>query len=162
MKTRPNNKIVMHWIIVTPIIGLLLTFIKINTIGFTILIGLLFLTLVLNRTTYINVKNDFLLITKNHFLFFPTFRFSINLNLIENITIMDAGADIPGTDSVSDFDTALLIDLLTGIYFYKPRFKVSILSKQKKLTEIEINTSKSDLLKIKAAIKPTLKDRLIS
>ena len=135
-------------------IGVLLWFIEVNTFGFSILIGLLLLTLILNRTTFIQIENVALKISKRNFLFFPSYQFTIELDSIKAITFQDKGVNIPGMEVIStDFEGALIIDLLTGAYFYRPRFIVSIHSKQDKITEIKLNTAKSEVMKLEGWLK---------
>lgn len=135
-------------------IGVLLWFIEVNTFGFSILIGLLLLTLILNRTTFIQIENGALKISKRNFLFFPSYQFTIELDSIKEIRFQDKGVNIPGMETIStDIEGALLIDLLTGAYFYRPRFILSIHSKQEKLTEIKVNTSKSEIMKVEGWLK---------
>ncbi|MDA3952715.1 MAG: hypothetical protein PF485_03645 [Bacteroidales bacterium] len=154
MRTRPNNKIIFHWILVMLVTGLLVYNIEINTICFLILITLFLLTLILNRTTYINIKGGKLIITKKAFLFISTFQLSIDINKIDELTISDCRDNIHEENRLFvDFEAVVIVDILTGTYYYKPTYTLNISSAQNNLTEIEINTQRKDIIKIKQVLK---------
>ncbi len=143
MRTGVSTKIIFHWMLVILITGSLLYYIEINTKGFLIIIGLLLLTLILNRTTYLKLKNGRLIITKKNFLFIPTFKLSVDINKLDNLTIIDYRNSIPEDARwFVDFEAVIIVDILTGTYFYKPTNKLIIDLGQNNLVEIEINTQR--------------------
>ncbi|MCD4835096.1 MAG: hypothetical protein K8R31_14960 [Bacteroidales bacterium] len=155
MRAEVSTKIIFHWILMILIIGLLAYFIEINTIVFSILISLFLLTLILNRTTYLNLKNGQLIITKKNFLFIPTFKLSIDINKIDKLTIINYRNSIPEyTRRFVDFEAVIIVEILTGTYFYKPTNKLIIDLGQNNLIEIEINVQR------KRKIKQKLKKKL--
>ena len=154
IRTRPNNKIIIHCILVTLVIGILIYYFQINTPFLLFLIGFLLLTLILNRTTYLNLKDGKLIITKTMFLFIPTLQLSIDLNKIDKLTIIDTRNK--NDDDVRlyvDFEAGIIVDILTGTYFYKPTFTLFVSLEQNKVTEIEINILKKDMTKFKKELK---------
>ena len=154
IRTRPNNKIIIHCILVTLVIGILIYYIEINTPFLLFLIGFLLLTLLLNRTTYLNLKDGKLIITKTIFLFIPTLQLSIDLNRIDKLTIIDTrNKDDEDVRLYVDFEAGIIVDILTGTYFYKPTFTLFVSLEQNKVTEIEINTQKKDMTKFKKELK---------
>ena len=154
MRTVPNKKIIFHWILVISVIGLLVSYIEINTTWVLILISFFVLTLILNRTTYLNLKNGQLIISKKSFLVIPTFKLSIDLNKIDKFTMIDSRDDnYEDTRMFVDFEAGIIVDILTGIYFYKPTYTLIIASGQNNLTEIKINTQKKDVIKIEQELK---------
>ena len=148
MKTGTSTKIIFHWILVTLMIVLMLYYIEINPFGFLIIIGLLLLTLILNRTSYLNIKDGRLIITKKNFLFIPTFKLSIDSNKVDNLSIIDyRDSTRENTRLFADFKTKVIVDILTGTYFYKPTNKLVIDLGQNNLNEIEINTQRRRKIK---------------
>ncbi len=148
MRAGVSTKIIFHWILVILIIGLLAYFIEMATIVFSILIGLFLLTLILNRTTYLNLKDAQLIITKKNFLFIPTFKLSVDINKLDNLIIIDYRNSIPEDACwFMDFEAVIIVEILTGTYFYKPANKLIIDLGQNNPIEIEINTQRKRKIK---------------
>ena len=162
MKTGPSTKILFHWILVFSIIALLLYY-DINKIGLAMLIGFLLLTLIFNQATFLNLKNGKLIITKKNFLFISTFQLSIDLDKTVELTIIDYRENNPeNLSSIVDFEAVILVDILTGTYFYKPTNKLVIELTQNNFTEVEINTRRKDIIRIKQVLKKFSLSRFIA
>lgn len=157
IKTRPNNSIIFHWILVIILIVILIINIQINVFGFLIMIGLLLLTLILNRTIILYLENNKLKIVKKNFLFIPTFTKVLDLDSIDNIDLEEYinKAFYPSLF----FKWELFISFIGGLLFYLPRFKLLISSNQK-VEEIEINTSRKDFESFESRLGKDLKDKI--
>jgi len=158
IKTRPNNSIIFHWVLVIVLIVILIIKIRINVFGFLVMIGLLLLTLIINRTTYLYLEKDKLKIVKKNFLFIPTFSRTIDLDLIETIEIEEYINESFYPSLF--FEWALFISFIGGLLFYLPRFKLSITSNQE-IEEIEINTRRKEFISIESKLIKDLKDKIV-
>ncbi|MFK5856483.1 MAG: hypothetical protein QM503_10160 [Bacteroidota bacterium] len=156
IKTRPNNSIIFHWILVIVLIIILIINIQINVFGFSIIIGLLLLTLIINRTTYICFEKNKLKIIKKNFLFIPTYTKTVELDSIVILELEEYINEI--SFSRATIELELFISFLGGFFFYLPRFKLSINSNQK-IEEIEINTSRKEISVLELKLKHELKNR---
>lgn len=152
MRTKPHIKIIIHWILIVVINTILLTYLYVNLTGFLILAGIFLLSLIFNRTTIFIVKDEKLTIRKNNLLVLPFFERSFRLEEIDKFQVMDLGLTLPGGDTGFDFDAMLILELFTGSYFYKPRYKIRVCLKQKEDFETEVNISKNEIEKIKKII----------
>ncbi|MFO7829733.1 MAG: hypothetical protein R6V23_14005 [Bacteroidales bacterium] len=148
MKTKPDNKIIIHWILITALLGVLLYYIENKSILY--LTGsLIILSLIFNRITYLKLKADSILITKNNFLFVPTYKFLINLNDITRLSLIDyRDIEINNSRKYSEFEAVVIVEAITGTLFYKPNFILVIDLIPNKRVEFEINADRKSMLKL--------------
>jgi len=154
LKLGPNQKIIIHWIFIVPIIGLLLSVVTLNPPFIIGLTFLLFLTIGLNRTSYIILTNDFLIIQKKNLIFIKTYERQISLDKISKIWIIERQMDNTAFSHDSFYWGAKII---TGIAFYQPRFNLKIELENKQLEEIPINTQRIDIKKLKKRLESLFK-----
>ena len=148
MRTRINNKIIIHWILVIIISVSLFLFIEINEQLLGILIGLSITTLIFNQTTHLYLKENQFRILKTNFLFFPSFRRSFDLATLREISIVDYNED-----ELIDFEGAIIPKILTGSFFYEPKYKLNIITNNKDVIELKVNIEKNDMLKMNRELK---------
>ena len=142
--------------IVVIIIISLLSILEQNPKGLLILIGLLFLSIFFNKTTILQLTDKELILKRNLLLVIPFNKNRFPLIDIEKITTIDLGLVLPGDDIGFDLYGVMALEIFTGIYFYKPRFRFRVSSKNKDDFEIDVNISKSELAKFKKSINKNL------
>ena len=148
MKTKLNHKIIFHWVFILSLIGLLIYYIENKSILYTI-VSFLIMTLIFNRTTYLKLKSDSLLITKTNFLFIPTSKVLFNINDIKSLSLTDyRDIDVYNSRKYAEFEAVVIVEIITGIFFYKPNYKLVVYLTQNKRIELEINSRKKDIIKI--------------
>lgn len=123
----------------------LLSILEENPKGLLILIGLFFLSIFLNKTTVLQLTDDELILKKNLLLIIPFYQKRFQLLDIKKTTTIDLGIVLPGNDTGFDLYGVMALEIFTGIYFYKPRFRYRVSSKNKDDFEIEVNISKNEL-----------------
>lgn len=148
LKLGVNVKIIFHWIMVVPVIILLILNISINTFAFSILLTFFILTLGLNRTSYLRLNHERLIIIEKNFLILKTFEKSINFNDINALTIKDNGPDIISADPVSGGYGDTILKLLTGYIFYSPGCCIQAVYKSGNREEVWVNTQKGEMNKL--------------
>lgn len=148
MKTRPNNKIIFYWILALTLIGLLFFYTENKPILY-ITGSFIVITLIFNRVSYLKLKADKLLLTKNSFLFIPTFKFLINTDDITSLSLIDfKHLRINDSRKYAEFEAVVIVEALTGTLFYKPNYKLIINLTHNRRVELELNSCKKDVLKI--------------
>lgn len=148
MKTRPTNKIIFHWILIITGIGLLLYYTE-NKAVLYITVSLAMIILIFNRSTFLRLKADKLLITRTNFLFIPTYKFLINLNEITNLSLIDyRDVETNKSRKYAEFEAVVIVEAITGTLFYKPNYMLVIDLIQNKRFEFELNSQRKDILKI--------------
>ena len=148
LKLGINVKIIFHWMIVVPIIILLILNISTNTFAFSILLVFFILSLGLNRTSYLQLNHERLIIIKKNFLILKTFKKSINFNDLNELSIMDNGPDNISADPVTKSYGDTLLKLLTGYLFYSPRHCIQAASKSGEREDVWVNTQKFEMNKL--------------
>ena len=148
-----NVKIMAHWIIVVPIMILLIWNISVNVFAFSILLVFFVLTLSLNRTSFLQLTNDRLVIVKKNFLFISTFRKSIEFSEITELNIMDNGPNIIIADPIIGGYGDTLLKLLTGSIFYTPRHQILAIFKSGQILDVWVNTQKFEMNKLITQLK---------
>ncbi len=148
MKTRPNNKIIFHWVLTATMLGLLLFYIE-NKFMLYLISSIIILSLLLNRITYLRINDKSLLIAKTIFLFIPTFKSSINLKDVKKLSLIDyRDIEIKNSRKYPEFEAVVVVEAITGTLFYKPDYILEIDLLQNKRVEIEINAHRKGVNKI--------------
>jgi len=124
------------------------------------MIGLLTLTLIFNRTTFINFDKSILTIQKRNFLLIQTFKQKIDIMKIDKFEIEEFINESFFPGDISSFGSGHLVGLFTGLYFYLPRFKI-IISEGDIIRDIEINTGRKDFKVLESKLKEILKKKLV-
>lgn len=148
-----NVKIMVHWIIVVPIITILIWNISVNIFAFSILLVFFILTLSLNRTSFLQLTHDRLVIVKKNFLFIRTFKKSIEFSEITELNIMDNGPNIIIANPIIGGYEDTLLKLLTGSIFYTPRHQILAVFKSGQILDIWVNTQKFEMKKLIKQLK---------
>jgi hypothetical protein len=134
----------------------LLSILNENPKGLLILIGLFFLSIFLNKTTVLQVTDNELILRKNFLLVIPFYQKRFKLSELKKTATIDYGIVLPGNDTGFDLYGVMALEIFTGIYFYKPRFRFRVSSKNNDDFEIDVNISKSELSKFQKSINKKL------
>ncbi|HLN72122.1 MAG TPA: hypothetical protein VK205_02430 [Prolixibacteraceae bacterium] len=143
-----NVKIIAHWIIVVSIMILLMWNISINVFAFSIFLVFFILTLSLNRTSFIKLTDDRLEIVKKNFLFISTFRKRIEFRELTELNIIDNRIDNLIEDPIIGGYGDTLIKLLTGTFFYTPRYNLLAVFKSGERLDVWVNTQRFEMKKL--------------
>ena len=159
MKTIPSIKIILHWILVVIVSVLLLYYIENKSI-LCISLCLLIMSLIFNRTVYLILKTDSLLLIKTNFLFIPTFKLSFKIDDIISLSLIDYKyIDISNSRKNVEFEAVVIVEVITGTFFYKPNYKLTIDLTQNKRIELELNSHRKDTLKILTDLQSQIDNR---
>ena len=156
-KTKPANIIIFHWILIIISIGLLYYITDNKAIIYSVAIYFI-LSLIFNGVTYLKLKEDRIIITRTCFLFIPISKLSVNINDIVKLSLIDC-RDIREKESrrYLDFEANVIVDIITGSYFYKPIYILAINLVQNKKIELEINSPRKDTLRITSNLQEQIK-----
>ena len=147
IRTRLSNKAIFHWIFIIIVSGLL--FNSQNRSVTYLIISFIVLTLIFNRITYLKLKADSLVITKNNIFFVPTDKFFINLNDITKLSLIDSrDIQLNNSGKYLEFEAVVVVEVLTGTLFYKPDFILIIDFIDNKRVESELNSDRGSMLKM--------------
>jgi hypothetical protein len=97
-----------------------------------------------------------LIIKKNNLLVIPFYQKRINLNDIQKVVFIDHGIIVPGESTNFAINGVIVLEILTGVFFYTPRFSLAISIKDKKDFEIHINISKKEVERFKKQLTKKL------
>jgi len=159
MKTIPSIKIILHWILVVIVSVLLLYYVENKSI-LCISLCLLIMSLIFNRTVYLILKTDSLLLIKTNFLFIPTFKLSFKIDDIISLSLIDYKyIDISNSRKNVEFEAVVIVEVITGTFFYKPNYKLTIDLTQNKRIELELNSHRKDTLKILTDLQSQIDNR---
>jgi len=156
LKTRPDNKIIIHWILSISVSIILLLFIPNKPVMY-LFVSLINMSLIFNSSSYLKLNRDSLLITKNNFLFIPTQKTLINLSDITNLSLMDYRPfDINNCRKHVEFEAVVIVEAMTGSLFYKPNYILVIDLLQDKRLEFELNSDTKNVLTIVSFLQNSL------
>jgi len=118
------------------------------------------MSLIFNRTVYLILKTDSLLLIKTNFLFIPTFKLSFKIDDIISLSLIDYKyIDISNSRKNVEFEAVVIVEVITGTFFYKPNYKLTIDLTQNKRIELELNSHRKDTLKILTDLQSQIDNR---
>jgi len=155
LRTAPNPKIILHWILTLSVITLIVYNIELNRVLFSVFIGILLLSLIMNRTHFIRVDERAIKILKNNFLFVRTYNTEILLQNIDKVEIKDNGFTLPVIRGIG-LSGNLWIDFIftfgTGVIWYGSRYSV-LIHKGNSIEEYYLNFHSLDVSTLKRTIE---------
>lgn len=159
MKTKPSIKIILHWILVVIVLVLLLYYAE-NKFILYISVCMLIMSLIFNKTVYLKLKTDSLLVIKTNFLFIPTYKLLIKIDDIINLSLTDYKyVDVNDSRKDVEFEGVVIVEIITGTFFYNPNYKLTIDLTQNKRIELELNSHRKDTLKIMTDLQSQIDNR---
>ncbi|NOQ28429.1 MAG: hypothetical protein GQ564_23950 [Bacteroidales bacterium] len=150
-----NVKLAIHSISVLILSFILIYFIDINTNWLIVIISSLLITLVINQTTFLSLKNEQLVVIKKVLIFIPVFKRRIKLPEINELSFYkNVMNDV-------DFEGAIISKIIIGSYFYESNYGFFV-KYNNKAYESDIHLSESKIESLKSELKNKLGDNIIS
>lgn len=127
MKTIPSIKIILHWILVVIVLVLLLYYAE-NKFILYISVCMLIMSLIFNKTVYLKLKTDSLLVIKTNFLFIPTYKLLIKIDDIINLSLTDYKyVDVNDSRKDVEFEGVVIVEIITGTFFITPIINLQLI-----------------------------------